>query len=176
MKRFILRHLEETDALALSVTLNNKKLIQNLREGIPFPYMPTHAKAFIADCRKKGDYNQLVRAISIGGELVGCISVARRDLLYRRAGELGYYLREDCWGQGITTDAAKQICALAFNRFDIVRIYAEIYVHNTASMRVLEKVGFKHEGTLRQSLYMGGEIYDSRLYSLLRGEINPGSK
>ena len=169
-RQFVLRPLEESDTLALAKTLNNENVVKNLREGLPFPYTTAHAKTFIADCKRKGDFNQLVRAISVKGELVGCISVARRDTTSRRAAEIGYYINENYWGQGIATGAVKQMCEIAFKSFDIVRIYAELYTHNAASRRVLEKAGFKHEGTLRKSFYKDGEIYDSWLYALLRGE------
>ena len=84
---------------------------------------------------------------------------------------LGYWLAVPWWGKGIMTEAVRAICREAFRAFDIVRIYAEPFARNTGSCRVLEKAGFTLEGTLRRSVYKGGEILDSRVYALLREEL-----
>ena len=66
------------------------------------------------------------------------------------------------------TAAVGQICAEAFRRFDLLRIYAQPYARNTGSRRVLEKNGFQLEGLLRQSVVKNGAIEDASLYALLR--------
>ena len=107
-----------------------------------------------------------VRSISAAGG----ISVTAGSDVYRRDGELGYWLGEPFWGRGIMTGAVRQICREAFGRLDIVRIHAAVYARNGASCRVLEKAGFTREGILRQSVYKNGEVLDACLYALLREE------
>ena len=91
--------------------------------------------------------------------------------VYRRGGELGYWLAEPFWGKGIMARAVREMCREAFAALDIVRIYAEPYAYNTGSRRVLEKCGFTLEGTLRQSVCKNGRMLDSCIYALLREEL-----
>jgi ribosomal-protein-alanine N-acetyltransferase len=67
--------------------------------------------------------------------------------------------------------AVIQICRMAFSGFGIARIFAEPFAHNIASRRVLEKAGFKLEGILKQSVFKNGQLSDSCVYALLRGDI-----
>ena len=68
------------------------------------------------------------------------------------------------------TEAVRQICEYVFDRSDIIRIYAEPFANNIASCRVLEKVGFQYEGTLRNNAVKNGEVIDMKMYSLLKAE------
>jgi len=146
---------------------NNPRIAENLRDVFPHPYTEADAAWFIQDCLSK-EAQQLCRAIVVDGEAVGCVSVLPQTDVYRRSGELGYWLAEPFWGRGIMTAAVGQICAVAFRRFDLLRIYAEPYARNTGSRRVLEKNGFCLEGILRRSVEKNGVIEDSCLYALLR--------
>ena len=107
-------------------------------------------------------------AIEAGGEAVGSIGVFRKDNVYRKSAELGYWLAEPFWGRGIMTRAVEQICAIAFDTLGVVRIFAEPFAENTKSRRVLEKAGFHLEGTMRRSVYKEGRVMDSCMYALLR--------
>ena len=66
------------------------------------------------------------------------------------------------------TEAIKQICEIVFEKYDIVRIFAEPYANNMESRRVLEKAGFQLEGILRKSVYKNGQLMDSCMYSLIK--------
>ena len=79
---------------------------------------------------------------------------------------------ENFWGRGITTEAVKRICKVAFMKFDIVRIFAITFEKNIASRRVLEKVGFTYESTIRDGISKNGEIQSYCMYSILRREVN----
>ena len=68
------------------------------------------------------------------------------------------------------TEAVRQICEYVFDKSDIIRIYAEPFEYNIASCRVLEKVGFLYEGTLRNNAVKNGKIIDMKMYSLLKTE------
>jgi RimJ/RimL family protein N-acetyltransferase len=77
---------------------------------------------------------------------------------------------EDVWGKGICTAAVKLICQYVFEHSDIVRIFAEIFAHNAASCRVLEKAGFQYEGTLRSSAVKSEKVIDVKMYALIKPE------
>ncbi len=66
------------------------------------------------------------------------------------------------------TGAVKEMCKYFFDNYDAVRIDAEVFEYNKASMRVLEKAGFIFEGVKRKSIFKNGDIYDSRVFSLIK--------
>ena len=80
----------------------------------------------------------------------------------------GYWLARRYWGQGIATEAVRQMCEMVFAQWDVVRLFAECFARNTASHRVLEKNGFTWEATLKSSIYKHGQLLDARIYSRLR--------
>ena len=164
---FILREWRQTDAPDLANYANNEKIARNLRDVFPHPYTLEDAKEFITDCLEAKE-SLMFRAIEVDGHAVGGISLCRCAGMYRPRAELGYWLAEGCWGQGIMTRAVQQICQEGFTYWDIERIYAEPYAHNASSRRVLEKAGFTLEGILRRSVYIWGEVIDSCMYALLR--------
>jgi len=66
------------------------------------------------------------------------------------------------------TQAAKEICRIAFEKLDIIRITGVYYAPNAASGRVLEKVGFEYEGTRKNGVAKGNKIYDLCMTGLLK--------
>jgi len=84
--------------------------------------------------------------------------------------EIGYSLIPSERGKGYCTEAVKIMVDYLFLSRDIVRIQAHIDPRNTASWKVIEKAGFKKEGTIRKSLFARGEWRDMLLYSILREE------
>jgi len=85
-----------------------------------------------------------------------------------RTAEVGYYIAEPYWGQGIGTSAVKQLCEYVFQNTDIIRLFAEPFAHNAASCRILEKCGFELEGTLRKNAVKNGVVVDMKMYSILK--------
>ena len=71
-------------------------------------------------------------------------------------------------GQSIATKALTEIISYAFSKIYLIRIYATPFASNPASSRVLEKVGFKYEGRLRQSVVKNGIVIDQLRYSFLK--------
>ena len=104
---------------------------------------------------------------------MGSIGIFRKDNVYRRTAEIGYCLAEAYWGRGIMAEAVKLAVTHVFTHTDILRIFAEIFSNNEASGRVLEKAGFQFEGILRQNVVKNEQVLDSRMYSILRGEVKP---
>ncbi|MEI4771686.1 GNAT family protein [Psychrobacillus sp. FJAT-51614] len=82
---------------------------------------------------------------------------------------IGYYLAEDCWGNGIATKSVKLIVKYLFEEVNINRIHAEVMPANETSKKVLIKNGFIREGLLRQaSLWSGKGIVDLEIYGILK--------
>ena len=113
-------------------------------------------------------------AIASDDEVIGVVSIHLREDIARRSAEIGYWLGEPFWGQGITTKAVCAITSWAFDTFDLVRIDATVLEWNAASARVLEKNGFVYEGKSQMSLIKDGKTIDGLVYALIddsRGNI-----
>ncbi|WP_157009048.1 GNAT family N-acetyltransferase [Agromyces laixinhei] len=85
-----------------------------------------------------------------------------------RSASLGYCLNRAAWGQGYATEAARGMLRWAFDTLDLNRVQSETDTRNLASARVLEKLGFVREGTLREDCIVNGDVSDSWVYGLLR--------
>ena len=156
------------DAPALAKLINNKKVQDNLRDGLPFPYGEEDAKAFLSAVLASDPDQNLAFAIEADGELIGSISATRCANIHFQTAELGYYLGEPYWGKGFATEAVRQICDYIYRNTDIIRIFAEPFAYNTASCRVLEKAGFQLEGLLRSNAVKNGRILDMKMYARIR--------
>ncbi|MHC1693920.1 MAG: GNAT family N-acetyltransferase [Eubacteriales bacterium] len=157
------------DAPNLAAALNNKNVLDNLRDGLPYPYTAKDAEDFINMALSPEKSNKAYMfAISLDGKAVGSIGVFRKDNIHSRTAEMGYYIAQSYWGQGIGTSAVTQTCRYIFDNTDILRIFAEPFADNAASCRVLEKSGFTCEGLLRKNAVKNGEVRDMKMYALVR--------
>jgi RimJ/RimL family protein N-acetyltransferase len=75
------------------------------------------------------------------------------------------------WGRGYASEAAAALLLHGFEHFPLNRIFAMHFARNPASGRVLQKIGMRHEGTLRQHLKKWGQYVDLECYGLLRSEL-----
>ena len=165
-----IRKWKLTDAKDIAVALSNKKIQDNLRDGLPYPYSEQDGIDFISSMLSANEDETFAFAITLDDKVIGSIGVFRQQNIHRQTAEMGYYIAEEHWGNGIMTDAVKQICEYVFKNSDILRIYAEPFAYNTGSCRVLEKAGFQYEGTLRNNAVKNGKVIDMKMYSLLREE------
>ena len=87
-----------------------------------------------------------------------------------RSAMIGYCLDNRAWGQGFATEAAGAMLQWAYDTLDLNRVQSGADTRNRASERVLEKLGFVREGTLREDCIVNGEVSDDSVYGLLRRE------
>jgi len=163
-----IRKWELSDARDLAVALSNKKVQDNLRDGLPYPYTEQDGKDFISAMLSADENETFAFAIIVDNIAIGSIGIFRQGNIHRRTAELGYYIAEEYWGKGIMTEAVRQICEYVFSKSDIIRIFAEPFAYNIASCRVLEKAGFQYEGTLRRNALKNGEVIDMKMYSKIK--------
>ena len=166
-----IRKWELSDAKDMAAALSNKKVQDNLRDGLPYPYTEQDGKEFISAMLSADESETFAFAITVDNMVIGSIGIFRQGNIHRQTAELGYYIAEEYWGKGIMTEAVKQICEYVFANSDIIRIYAEPFAYNIASCRALEKAGFQYEGTLRSNAVKNGKVIDMKMYSLLKEEI-----
>ena len=151
------------DLDALVKHANNRHVSVHLRDRFPYPYLGEHARKFLDWIGQQP--SPTVWAIEVNGEAAGGICVELHGDVERVSAEVGYWLGEAAWGQGIVTEALRAVTAEAFARFELTRIYALPFADNLASVRVLEKAGYVLEGHLRQSAIKDGQIRDQLLYA-----------
>ncbi|MDE5966747.1 MAG: GNAT family N-acetyltransferase [Lachnospiraceae bacterium] len=167
-----IREWDMNDAANLAEMLNNKNILNNLRDGLPYPYTIKDAKEYITAMLAEDKTKTFAFAITVDDRAVGSIGVFRCDNIHFRTAEMGYYIGEPYWGNGIMTSAVKQTCSYIFGHTNIIRIFAEPFSSNTASCRVLEKAGFQFEGLLRNNAVKNGEILDMKMYSILNEQYS----
>lgn len=164
----VIRKWKIEDAKELAELLNNPKILDNLRDGLPYPYTRKDAEEYISSMLSADEETTFAFAITADGRVVGSIGIFRCDNIHFRTAEMGYYIGEPYWGRGMGTGAVRQACDYVFSNTDIIRIFAEPFSHNTASCRVLKKAGFAFEGLLRSNAVKNGRVIDMKMYSLIK--------
>lgn len=162
----LLRPLHYADRADLAALADNRNIWCTLRDMFPSPYSIADAEKFIDMVKQQNP--QMTFAMDFRHNFAGVISLIPQQDVYRHSAELGYWLGEPYWGQGITTAATRLVCQYAFDELQLTRIFASVFQGNIASTRVLEKCGFFHEGTLRQAVIKDGKILDELRFALLK--------
>jgi RimJ/RimL family protein N-acetyltransferase len=161
-----LRPFRGQDAAVLARHANNRNVAMYLRDRFPHPYSTADALRFFDYAANTGD--ECVACIEVEGEAAGAIGVQFRTDIERCSAELGYWLGEAFWGRGIITTAIRSFTDWAMPRFELTRVYAEVFADNQASGRVLGKCGFVRVGVLRKAAIKSGVHHDYVLYDLVR--------
>ncbi|MEH0156165.1 GNAT family N-acetyltransferase [Limibacter armeniacum] len=158
----VLREWRNEDIPALLKYANNPKIFNNVRDRFPHPYTLDDAEVWIKLANLADPLENF--AIVVDGEAIGSIGIMKMTDVYRLNLEIGYFIGEPYWGKGIVTQAVKAMVDYAFETFEVVRIFAGVFEHNKASMRVLEKVGFQLEAIHRKAVIKNGKLMDEYLY------------
>ena len=118
-----------------------------LSDRLPNPYTEADADCWLGMVAENEGKEGVWRSIRADGNLIGSISVERRNDNGRSIGELGYMILTPWWSKGIGTEAVRQMCGIATRELGLTQISATVSVDNRASGRVLEKNGFRLEET-----------------------------
>ncbi|MBK8516429.1 MAG: GNAT family N-acetyltransferase [Saprospiraceae bacterium] len=161
---FKLRPWKLTDAGSLVKYANNLNIAKYLTDLFPHPYSSDDAIKFITMVSSGNPVS--VFAIEIYGEASGGIGLHPQKDIFRNNAELGYWLAEPYWGQGIITRAIREMVKFGFENLDINRIYARPFGSNVGSQKVLEKAGFALEGRFLKTLIKMGEYEDELVYAV----------
>ncbi len=163
------REWQTTDADSLALQANDRRVWINMRDAFPHPYRIEDAHRFIAEAIEKSPPTYF--AIEASGRVAGGIGYTLHADVERVGAEVGYWLGCEFWGQGIGTAALRLVTRHAFAvRGELRRLYAVPFACNPASARVLQKAGYRCEGTLRQSVIKDGRVFDQWMYAILREE------
>ena len=171
--RLHLRDFIEPDWKALHEYAKDKEVVKYLQWGPNSEEQSVNfLRAIIAEHRSAGSKRRnyaLAIVMKEEDRLVGGVRLTVQQPEHRN-GDIGYVLRRDHWGRGIVTEAASAILDFGFTKLGLHRIYATCALANAPSARVLEKIGMKREGQLREHRFEKGEWVTSYLYSILHRE------
>jgi [ribosomal protein S5]-alanine N-acetyltransferase len=134
---------------------------------IPHPYTEQDARQFLASTRMKENVWLGIR-MQTDGRLIGGVGLSLNR--QHQNAELGYWIGVSFWGKGYATEAAQEMLRHGFQDIGLHRIFASHFKGNSASGRVLTKLGMGYEGRQREHVFKWGEFIDSELYGLLRSE------
>lgn len=160
---FAIRSWQAGDEQQLPRYADNKEIWLNLRDRFPHPYTPADAHQwieYVLNARPETNF-----AIDVNGEAVGGIGLLLHDDIERYTAEVGYWLGQPYWGQGIITHALQAFTDYAMPKFELNRIYAVPFLRNSASIKVLEKAGYQREGIMRRSAVKDGQVIDQVMYA-----------
>ena len=136
---------------------------------VPHPYEDGMAEEWIRFCHdayEKGESINFAIALKTEGNFIGAIGLELESEQERA--ELGYWIGKPYWNKGYATEAANAVVAYGFEVLKLNRIYAYHFKRNSASGRVLEKVGMQYEGCRRQHTKKWGNFEDSMGYGILK--------
>ncbi len=133
------------------------------------------AERFIAACGRmaeEGSGARLAMDRVSDKAFIGWCGLTQWNFDYRSA-SMGYCLDDAAWGHGYATEAGRALLQWGFDTLDLNRVQDETDTRNAASARVLEKLGFLREGTLREDCVVNGEVSDSWVYGLIGRQWRP---
>ena len=165
--RLLLRPLRRDDIPALLPLIGAREVAATTLR-IPHPYTAEDAERFLAYSEgvwQKGEGARFGIFLREGERLCGGIGLqANRE---HRHAELGYWIGVPFWRNGYCTEAVREVLKYGFDVLELQRIYASHSTNNPASGHILQKMGMRHEGTLRRHVLKWGDYLDLELYALL---------
>ena len=166
-ERLRLRPLRESDAQGIFAIRSNPTVMR-YHSSPPWTSID-QAVVLIADAliaMQSGEHMRLGLELADKETLIGVCGLFHFEQQCRRA-EMGYELHLDAWGKGYMNEALQAVLTYGFSNLGLNRVEADIHPDNVGSAKVVERLGFKKEGHLRERWIVGDEVSDSTIYGLL---------
>jgi len=166
-KRFVLRPIRKSDKKSLIENINDRTIYRHTLR-IPYPYTSKDADKWIRHClyiRNKKKLTEINFVIDIDGEVAGTTGFV--DIKGHSA-ETGYWIAKKHRNKGIGAEVLKAVTDFGFRRLRLKRIYAVVFKGNRASARILDKNGYRLEGTLRKYRMKDRKLIDVWMYAKVR--------
>jgi ribosomal-protein-alanine N-acetyltransferase len=175
-ERLRLRQLTHDDAEAIMAIFGNAEVGRYLIVDPPCDTLQVARDMIDWMQSWFGEHTGLRWGITLRGsdKVIGTCGFHMLSREHRRC-DIGYDLNFEYWRQGYITEATHKMARWCFNNLDLHRIQADCTAGNIGSERVLEKVGFTHEGTWRENIFEHGQFVNIKQYGLLRREYMPGA-
>ncbi len=166
-----LRLMLPADAAALfAVTDANRAHLRRWLPWLDAVKSSTDSAGFIqATLKQFADRQGFSAAIVRDGEIAGIIGHHRISWANRNT-SLGYWIAASHQGRGIMTAACRAVVAHAFAEYELHRVEIRCATGNARSRAIPERLGFRHEGTIREAEWLYDRFVDHEVYGLLRHE------
>ncbi|RYZ91916.1 MAG: N-acetyltransferase [Proteobacteria bacterium] len=166
--RTVLRAIEAVDAIQYHAWINDAET--NHLRGLHHPMSMTAAEQWI-EAQKSPTAAHISLAIQVpGGESIGFVGLRNICNRSRRAEIWIYIGNKKFWRKGNGSDAMAALITYAFHDMNLHRIWLDMDPGYPGTVKMYEKLGFVHEGTLRKDHYRHGEYRDAAIYGLLKEE------
>lgn len=167
-ERLTLRPYKTSDWKDLHTLMQDKRVHKYLI-GPPWPYTEKDAKEWVKSnspqSHRRKNWVRRTWGIFLGNEQVGNIGL--HEFKGHRV-EMGYWMRRKLWGKGLMPEAARAVMKYAFTVLGVKRVQARADLRNTASQRVMEKIGMQREGILKKYDSKNGKCADAVYYAMVR--------
>jgi ribosomal-protein-alanine N-acetyltransferase len=170
--RLLLRLFKELDAPEVTKLCNNYNLYKNTLY-LPYPYSIKDALSWMKNHLENFNENKSYEfAITdkVTRKLFGAIALTNHQKFNN--GEIAYWVGEEYWGNGYATEAAKGILEFAFIEKNYNKVFARYFDSNPVSGKIIEKIGMKNEGILREHVMKENQYIDLAYYRLLKKEFD----
>jgi [ribosomal protein S5]-alanine N-acetyltransferase len=164
-----LRELCHSDLDPLVRLANNANVSRYLVYTFPHPYTKSDGEWWIGTGSMRA--GAITRMIEYEGEFAGLIGITPQSGWQDHVGEIGYWVGEEYWGNGIATSALGQMTDFGFAGLQLQKLCAPVLAPNAASMRVLAKCGYTLEGILKSEVRKDGRYFDIHRFARLRNGI-----
>lgn len=171
-ERLTLRPLCESDAEKMFEIFSDELVMRyyDLKPFKNFSQAVEQVKLFMVGLKERSMIRWGIE-LKETGELIGTCGFHCINEKSKKA-EIGYELNRKHWGMGLMTEALKSVIEFVFTQTDINRIEAFVEIPNTASQRLLDKIGFTKEGILRSYEMCRGNLIDITIWGYLRSDGN----
>lgn len=166
--RLTLRPLEQADCPAVFGMMSDAETMR-FWDWPPFPERAVVEEIVAGQLADVRSGNALYWAICLHGRDVGLgvCDLSDIDMHHARA-EIGFLFARSAWGKGYATEAMEKIIAQAFGPLGLGRLWARVHAGNESSRRLLARLGFTYEGTLKRHILRDGERRDCEIYGRVR--------
>lgn len=171
-ERLVLRQFVQSDAGEVQRLAGSMEVAAGT--FLPHPYEDGIAEQWIANQQQEFETGKSVNfAVVLANDHTLLGSIGLEIASVHRHARLGYWLGVPYWNRGYCTEAVRTVLDYGFSRLNLHRIYGPHFLGNPASGRVLQKVGMRYEGRMREHYVRFGRFVDVELYAILKQDFLP---
>lgn len=161
-----LPELDDADEL-FSLIERNREFLRHYLSWVDLTISKEDSVEFIKESQQKYEEGSgLSLCVVFRGRIVGAAGLTYIDPVNKKT-EISYWLSTEHHGKGIMRQCCQSFIDFAFNDLLLHRVEIRCAIHNRASQRIPEALGFKKEGILREATYLNGNFFDTVIYGLL---------
>jgi RimJ/RimL family protein N-acetyltransferase len=168
-----IREFVPGDAAAIVQQCNNHNISRWMNNIFPHPYRLQDAHNWInhnLTMAANGPPQNFAVVDLETDTVIGGIGIKPGTDVSSHTAEIGYWLGEDYWGHGIISEAMLAFTRWLWQNREVERLWTGVFDGNMASRRVLEKAGYRYEGTMRGHVLKEGIVRDMHVYGLTRAD------